>query len=217
MNESAIVSTPEVWDFPNAENDRPPDQASDTQKGDLYLIEALKLEPILQSVLNRFTKCSSEVPDLIQETYYRILRSVRTNTANVNNLKAFALHVARNVAIDWLRSQESRIVDFCAEPDMFGIEDTEADAEGIAAANEDLEALAEAVMQLPPRCRQAFTLRRVYGLRQSEVAEHMHTSEHTVEQQIAKAARLIAHSMGTVGCQCRGVTLRHPFLRRFRL
>ena len=42
------------------------------------------------------------------------------------------------------------------------------------------------------RCRQTFTLRKVYGYSQKEIAAQLSISEHTVEQHLSKAARRCA-------------------------
>jgi RNA polymerase sigma factor (sigma-70 family) len=45
---------------------------------------------------------------------------------------------------------------------------------------------------LPQRCRQVFTLRKLYGLSHREIAAQLAISERTVEAQIDKAMRRCA-------------------------
>jgi len=52
------------------------------------------------------------------------------------------------------------------------------------ARNQELAFLTEAIQSLPDRCRQVFTLRKVYGLSQKEIAEKLGVSEHTVSAQL---------------------------------
>jgi RNA polymerase sigma factor (sigma-70 family) len=52
------------------------------------------------------------------------------------------------------------------------------------ARNQELEILTEAIQSLPDRCRQIFTLRKVYGLSQGEIARTMGISECTVSAQL---------------------------------
>ena len=73
--------------------------------------------------------------------------------------------------------------------------DERARVEEIVNAHQELNLLAEVVAELPTRCRQAFTLRRVYGLSQREIAEHLGISEATVEQLLARAVRRCADSL----------------------
>ncbi|MGH8323270.1 MAG: RNA polymerase sigma factor, partial [Steroidobacteraceae bacterium] len=53
----------------------------------------------------------------------------------------------------------------------------------------------KAVQELPERCRQVFTLRKVYGYSQKEIAARMNITENTVEQQLIKAARHCAQAL----------------------
>ena len=56
--------------------------------------------------------------------------------------------------------------------------------------------LTQAVARLPERCRQVFTLRKVYGLSQKEIAASLDISENTVEQHLAKGVRLCTAALG---------------------
>ena len=49
--------------------------------------------------------------------------------------------------------------------------------------------MTKAIQSLPDRCRQVFTLRKVYGLSQKEVARELGISEKTVSAQIAIGMR----------------------------
>ena len=73
------------------------------------------------------------------------------------------------------------------------------DAAEIVSASQELEVLAEAIRQLPHRCRQVFTLRKIYGLSQREVAAQLGIAEHTVEVQMSKGARRCAEFLRTRG------------------
>jgi len=54
----------------------------------------------------------------------------------------------------------------------------------IVARNQELEILTEAIQSLPDRCRQIFTLRKVYGMAQPDIAKKLGVSEHTVSAQL---------------------------------
>jgi DNA-directed RNA polymerase specialized sigma24 family protein len=47
-----------------------------------------------------------------------------------------------------------------------------------------LTLLTEAIQSLPARCRQIFTLRKVYGLSQAEIATRLGVSENTISAQL---------------------------------
>ena len=48
---------------------------------------------------------------------------------------------------------------------------------------------------MPRRCRQTFTLRKVYGFSQKEIAARLSIAENTVEQHLMKAARRCAEAL----------------------
>jgi RNA polymerase sigma factor (sigma-70 family) len=107
-------------------------------------------------------------------------------------MRAFCLTVARNVALDWLRHRQIVPIDLVADMEALDVLDEGAQIEEIVNAHQELALLASAVEQLPARCRQVFTLRKVYGYSQKEIAERLQISENTVEQHLTKAARRCA-------------------------
>jgi RNA polymerase sigma factor (sigma-70 family) len=78
--------------------------------------------------------------------------------------------------------------------------------ERIVSAEQEMTLLVEAVERLPERCRQVFTLRKVYGFTQKEIATRLGISENTVEQHLSKAGRHCAQHLfeHTAGAQARG-------------
>jgi RNA polymerase sigma-70 factor (ECF subfamily) len=74
--------------------------------------------------------------------------------------------------------------------------------------------LIKAVQQLPERCRQVFTLRKVYGYSQKEIAARMNITENTVEQQLIKAARHCAQALYDQPVAERQGTMFERFRRR---
>ena len=61
----------------------------------------------------------------------------------------------------------------------------------------ELVRVAEFVRSLPMECRQVFTLRKVYGLSQKEIATELDISENTVEQHLAKGVRLCSAALAS--------------------
>ena len=56
----------------------------------------------------------------------------------------------------------------------------------------NLTLLTEAIRSLPARCRQIFTLRKVYGLTQSEIAAQLGLSENTISAQLTNRSPAIS-------------------------
>ena len=69
--------------------------------------------------------------------------------------------------------------------------------------------LAELIDDLPPKCREAFVLRKVRGLSQREVAAAMSLSENTVEKHIGKALAALCRVIGRGGNRRDTSSYRH--------
>ena len=123
-----------------------------------------------------------DIDDVVQETYVRLLRA-REN-GHVASPKAFMFAVARNLALDRLRHRQVARAEPLVESEALSVlEEGEGIPEAIA-HNQELELLTEAIQTLPDRCRQIFTLRKVYGLSQAEIAQRLRISENTVSAQL---------------------------------
>lgn len=160
-----------------------------------YLVQALEFESVLRACLYRYTRNASDVDELLQETYARLLIAGASNEPEVRSVRAFSLTVARNVAFDWLRHKQVVPIELVADMEAMDILDEREQIDAIVNSHQELMMLVKAVQQLPERCRQVFTLRKVYGYSQKEIAARMNISENTVEQQLIKAARHCAQAL----------------------
>jgi RNA polymerase sigma factor (sigma-70 family) len=139
-------------------------------------------EPMLRAWLRSRFASEGDIDDVVQETYMRLLRA-REN-GDVASPKAFMFAVARNLALDRLRHRQVARAEPLVESEALSVlEEGEGIPEAIA-HNQELELLTEAIQSLPDRCRQIFTLRKVYGLSQSEIGERLGLSENTVSAQL---------------------------------
>src|ERR1700733_5068395 len=179
-----------------------------------YLVQALEFESVLRACLYRYARNTSDVEELLQETYARLLTAGAANEPEVRSVRAFSLTVARNVAFDWLRHKQVVPIELVADMGAMDILDERDQIEAIVNSHQELMMLVKAVQQLPERCRQVFTLRKVYGYSQKEIAARMKISENTVEQQLTKAARHCARALFDQPIAERQATLFERFRRR---
>lgn len=99
----------------------------------------------------------------------------------------YLLRVARNLFID--RRRRERLADALlvqlgtANPAVA----IPADPERVLAGKQELQRALAAIEDLPPRCREAFTLHRFEGLSYAAIARRMNVSNGTVEKHIAEA------------------------------
>lgn len=162
------------------------------QPDERYLLEALEIEGALRALLYRFTRNLADVDELLQETYMRLLAAGSRPGPEVRSVRAFAIVVARNVARSWARHQQVVPFELVANLEDFDIAD---ERERIEEQTDARQLLAKLVASLPPRCREVFVLRKVYGCSQKEIAAKLRISENTIEQHLLKATRRCAEAL----------------------
>lgn len=162
---------------------------------DRYVLEAFPFESRIRARLYRYTRNCDDVDELLQEMYVRLLTLGARDRPVIGSFEAFVMTVARNIASDWLRHQKVVSITLVADLDA-----ETAAAEGqpdeLASIEEELGVLADIVDSMPPRQRQVFRLRKVYGLSQKEIARKLGISENTVEQHLTKVVRQVGQLFG---------------------
>lgn len=155
-----------------------------------FVREVLPLEATLMHFLRQNWRNASELDDLRQEVYARVLKAAGEGIPE--KAKPFLFTTARNLLID--RVLHERIVPFDAIADLDNLE-VASDAPGpdrSAIARDELRKLTVALDRLPPRCREAVVMRRIEGLSRREIAERMGISENGVAQHIRAGMAALA-------------------------
>ncbi|GAB7563626.1 hypothetical protein LG202_16650 [Methylobacillus methanolivorans] len=94
---------------------------------------------------------------------------------------ALLKRISHNMAVNECRSESvrTRLIESMAElPDTASVPDHAAALD----AQREVQLLAQAIEQLPPRCKQVFIMHKVHGLPQSEVAAQLGISVKMVER-----------------------------------
>jgi RNA polymerase sigma factor (sigma-70 family) len=123
-----------------------------------------------------------DVDDVVQESYLRIWRAAAHEP--VKSAKAFLYLVARRVALNFVRKERNSPVEAYGDEAMCGVLDDKPNAREAAIIQDRVNLLADALMSLPPRCREIVVLHKMKGLAQKEVADRLGLSERTVETQV---------------------------------
>ena len=141
-------------------------------------------ESALKRFLERFFYPSPEVDveDILQETFLRTYQVERKQA--IRSPKSYLFRVARNLALKELTRKSRLIVDYMGEFAPDEIINNEALVEDKLELDERLAIFAKALARLPPQCRKAFLLRKVYGLSQNEIARRLGVTAGTVEKYI---------------------------------
>jgi RNA polymerase sigma-70 factor (ECF subfamily) len=165
--------------------------APDSNPSDWFTVHVHPHENMLRAWLRgRFPK-ESDIDDLVQEAYARMLEAYETTT--IASPKAFLFATARNLALGRLRRQQGiGALHFLRGQDVDDVLDETTDVPQAVSRAQELELLTQAIQSLPTRCRQVLTLRKIYGLSQKDVAAQLGISEHTVEAQGTIGLRRLA-------------------------
>jgi RNA polymerase sigma-70 factor (ECF subfamily) len=139
-------------------------------------------EPRVRAWLQSHFARACDIDDILQDAYVKILQARREQA--LASPKAFLFAVARNLALDQLRRRKVVTGHGTVTPEALDLIDESSDVTETVARNQELELLTEAIQALPDRCRRIFTLRKIYGLSQRDIAARLDISEHTVSAQL---------------------------------
>jgi RNA polymerase sigma-70 factor (ECF subfamily) len=157
----------------------------------------IPFEAELRAKLRRRCDSASEVDDLIQDVYYRILKS--GSLEHVRDPKAFLMQTAKNILIDRARRDAIVSIDAVANLDELDVADSAPSPERVALARAELKWVLGLVSTLPDRCRQVFRARKVYGLSQDETAASLGITENVVEKEMMRGLKLVSQMVAQVG------------------
>lgn len=127
----------------------------------------------------------SDVDDLVQETYARLLRA--RERGPVEHPRGLLFATARNAARDLFRRRTAANTIPIAEMDLTRVFDGAPHAAETVSRRQETALLAAAIAELPPRCREILVLRKFENRSHREIAEQLGISVHTVEAQLTKA------------------------------
>lgn len=128
--------------------------------------------------------CQDIAEEIVQESFIKF--SFEFKKQIIEHPRCFLFRIARNLALDYLKHQ--KVTDSYAQskdPALVPITESPS-LEQLAAEQQRLEILRKVIDELPPRCRQAFTLHNIHGMSYSEIARELAISESGVEKHIMR-------------------------------
>lgn len=132
------------------------------------------------------------VDEIVQEAYARLWAA---GTERIVNPRAYFFVTARHVVGEVLRRLRVVSIETIADIDSLNIADEDVGLERRISGREEIERVQHMLAKLPPKCREAFELRKFAELSQKEIAQRMQLSESTVEKHLVKALRLLMNEM----------------------
>lgn len=127
----------------------------------------------------------SEIDDIEQETYVRVLRAYERGP--IQHPRGLLFATARNAVHDLFRRRATANTISVTEFISSRVLDNAPDAAEVASRRQETDLLAMAINELPPRCREILVLRKFENLSHREIAERLGISVNTVEVQLSKA------------------------------
>lgn len=168
-----------------------PVQASDGDHDHWFTEEVHSHDSALRSYLKgSFPTYRASVDDVVQESYLRIWKARAEQP--IQSARAFLFRVARNVVLDLIRHNRASPIDNVSHLDGLPVLEDKPDAAEIVARRERIDFLAEAIAELPRRCREVFILHKIKGFSRKEVAAQLGLSDRTVGVQSDHGVRRCA-------------------------
>lgn len=127
--------------------------------------------------------------DLVQESFLRLAEQQRLGKLQYS--AGYLYRIARNLLVDHLRQQARRNTHAVPPEALLTVEDPAACIELAAMAQQQRQALRDAIAQLPPRTREVLRLNRLEGLTHAEVASKLEISDSSVQKHLAKGLAMI--------------------------
>ena len=136
-----------------------------------------------------FVKSKQLSEEVVSDVFLKIWEK-RKSLQKIDNLKLYLYVATKNISLNYLEKKKtmafSDIEDFATE-----LKSTYSDPEQLMITSDMLLLINHVILQLPPRCRLIFKLVKEDRMKYKEVAEVLHLSVKTVENQVAIAVRKI--------------------------
>lgn len=141
----------------------------------------------LRSYLRGAFPAVRDVDDVVQESYLRVWKAAASQ--RIRSARAFLFTVARHLALDHVRNGRVSPIESVGHLAALPVVEDKSDLIDDVGRRERLDLLAEAISELPARCREVFILYKIHGLARKEAAARLGLSEKTVEVHTARAMR----------------------------
>jgi len=125
-----------------------------------------------------------QAQDLAHDTFVRVLE---TDSATVEQPRAYLHQTARNIAVDDFRRAERR--DAKERATMPPSASETGDPEQFMRALQLAESVERALQELPLNCRKVFVWQKIEGLTQAEIAERLGLTKNMVEKYMIRTLR----------------------------
>jgi RNA polymerase sigma-70 factor, ECF subfamily len=153
---------------------------------------------LVYSLILRIVRNSAAAEDLVQETFLRVWNRAQAFDPERGALGPWVLTVARNRAIDYLRSADGKMSAGTLELDQLEHPGRFRDFEDHALSLDRARRLKDAFEKLSPHQKTVVELAYYEGLSQTEMAERMHQPLGTVKTWVRSALKILREQLAEV-------------------
>ncbi|BCA57163.1 RNA polymerase sigma factor FecI [Nitrospira sp. KM1] len=139
----------------------------------------------LLSYLTLRLQSRDQAKDITQETFLRAL--AQDSPVAIRQPRAFLYKIAVNLTVDLFRKKQRQAEESLDAEELRDVLVAPARQCEDAESREETRLLYDAVLELPPRCREVFLLHLFKDLSHAEIAAHFGISKSMVEKHILKA------------------------------
>ena len=150
---------------------------------------------LVYSLILRVVRNSGAAEDLVQETFLRVWNRMQAFDPERGALGPWVLTVARNRAIDYLRSTDGRMAAGALELDRLEHPGQYCDFDDRALSVDRARRLKEAFEKLTPNQKTVVELAYYEGLSQTEMAERMQQPLGTVKTWVRSALKVLREQL----------------------
>lgn len=147
----------------------------------------------LRRYFSRRVSKSSDVEDMVQDVFERLLR--RGEIENGDDVDGYVFKTASNVLVDRARRGQARQEALHQPFDADLHADVDFSPEHVLAYREQLIRASAVLFELPERTRAIFVLRRIEGMRYLDIAARLDISVSAVEKHMQRATLHVARRM----------------------
>ncbi|HPE76738.1 MAG TPA: RNA polymerase sigma-70 factor [Draconibacterium sp.] len=140
-----------------------------------------------------FLKNKEVAEEIVSDVYVKIWNN-RTQLESILNLKSYLFICVRNGCLSYLRKVKNEkiiSIDSVSEFQFVQVEGPENDL----IEKEKIEQIYAAIETLPCKCKIAFTLAKISGLKYKEIAEVLGITEKTVNNHLVLAVKKITETL----------------------
>ena len=143
-----------------------------------------KFSPRLEAFAQKYTNDTNEAEDIVQDVFLKLWE--RRELLDNISLTSFLFMMVRNSCLNYLKHRQiadtvqQRIPDTETAERLYAA-DFVPDPSSLLIQKELSDSIDQIMEELPPKCKEAFVLSRLNGLKNREIAEHMAITEKVME------------------------------------